>query len=171
VTTRHRTSTLDKGLESARQELSALEREGAERDGLQQAEYRRRMEVKADSFRPKLARFLNLFSQVRELDDDWRRQVFRGEEPFDPEVEHAVRTLYAVWFAYSPMYQEHAEYLNRHTGNLNEELDALGRQKREADRALRTWEPPVPSAGPSFRAQSLSAETTARLRELFRGKA
>jgi hypothetical protein len=167
IDTQHRTSDLDRDLETARRGFSALEREEAELSARQEEEHQRWIERKATKFRPPLELFLKVFPLIRELDDDWRGQVFRGRVAFDPKTEGSIRTLYAVWLGYSQMFVEKAEYLGRHGSNFDAELDRLGRYRREADKLLRAWEPPVPSLAPSFRSPPLSAETTARLRELF----
>ena len=165
--TQHRSSALNQDLETARREFSAFEREEANLHTRQQEEYRRWIEEKAAKFRPPLELFLKVFPLIRELDDTWRKQVFRGQEEFNPATEGSIRTLYAVWLGYSQMFQEKAEYLIRQGADFDTELDRLGRHKREADKLLRAWEPPVLSGIPSFRPQPLSAEATARLRELF----
>ena len=68
------------------------------------------------------------------------------------------------------MFVEEAEYLTRHGGDFEDELALLGKYAREAANRVRSWEPPAPSVGPSFRTPPLSAETTARLRAMFPDK-
>jgi hypothetical protein len=169
IDTQHRTSDLDKELESARREFAALERENRLSTQAQEAEYQRWIEGKAARFRTPLGLFVRVFSLIQDLDDTWRRQVFRGQEAFNPQTERAVRNLYAIWLGYSQMFQEKAEYLARQGINFDDALSELGRHQREADRLLRTWESPVLAQGPSFRSTVVSPEGTARFRELFPG--
>jgi hypothetical protein len=169
--TRRRSCDLDQELEKTHREFSALEREETEKAAHYQAEYRQWLARKDTRFRESLGRFLEVFPQIRELDDDWRRQVSRGEQDYDDGIERSLRTLYAVWLGLSQLFQSKAEYLTRHGWDLESALDRLGRYRREVDRLLRVWEPPEPSRHPSFRTPPLSTETTARIRELFPGKA
>jgi hypothetical protein len=111
-----------------------------------------------------------VFPRIREFDDAWRREVTRGQQAFDPQVERALRNLYAIWLGISQLFQSNAEYLSRHGCDFETELNQLGSYRREADRVLRTWGPPVLARAPSFRTPPLSEETTARIRELFPGK-
>jgi hypothetical protein len=170
IDTQHRTCALDRDLETARKEFSALEREELDPPARHQAEHQPWIEQRAAKFRTALELFLAVLPLLREVDDAWRQQVFRGQEAFNPATEGSIRTLYGVWLGYSQMFQEKAEYLGRHGLDFEPDLDKLGRYRREADRLLRTWEPPVPSLAPSFRPAPLSPETTARLRELFPDK-
>jgi hypothetical protein len=165
--TPHRTSDLDRELELARREVSALEREQAEAQARQAQEYQQFLQDKAVKFRHVLDVYLNVYRMIRELDDTWRRQVYRGVERFDERTESAVRSLYGLWVAYSGMFEEKAAYFGRHGSKFDAELDAIGRNKREADQVLRTWEPPLKTSAPSFRPMLLSADETARLRDMF----
>jgi hypothetical protein len=167
-TTRRRTSDLDSSLERARRELADLERLEAEETARKQAETRRWYEQKWEKFKPTFDRFLALYPMIRELDDDWRREVFCGREPFDEQIDQIMRGLYALWLTYSRMYKERAEFLGRNLPNtIDESLDLLGKYAREGNRLLRAWEPPVLSRGPSFRAPVLSPEAAARFKEMF----
>jgi hypothetical protein len=168
--TRRRSSSLDEELDKTHREFSELEREETEQATRQQADYRQWLARKDTRFRESLGRFLELFPQIRELDDDWRRQVSRGEQEFDVAVERSLRTLYAVWLGFSQLFQSKAEFLARHGSDFESALDHLGRYRRVADRLLRIWTPPMLSRHPSFRTPPLSAEATARIRELFPGK-
>ena len=145
-----------------------MEREEARLLAGQQAEHRPWIVRKASRFRPVVELFLNVFPLIREVEDAWRRQVFTGQEAFNPRTEGAVRNLYAVWLGYSSIFQEAAEYLSRHGEDFEADLDRLGRRRREADRLLRGWESPVLSQGPSFRTPPLSEEASGRLREMLR---
>ena len=166
--TRCRTNDLDNHMERARRELSELERMEAEETARRQAEVRRWYEQKWEKFEPTLERFLNLYPMIRELDDDWRRDVFCGRDPFDEQIDQLVRGLYALWLSYNRMFQERAEFLGRHLpGVLDSALDRLATYAREGDRLLRAWEPPLLSRGPSFRAPVLSPTATARYEEMF----
>jgi hypothetical protein len=169
-TTRRRTSDLDKNLERARRELAELERGEAEEAARKETEIRRWYEQRWENFKPKLEWFLGFFPMIRELEDDWRRDVFCGRDQLDEQTDQAVRGLYALWLAYSRMYREKAEFLGRNLPNaIDEFLDRLGRSAREGDRLLRAWEPPVLSRGPSFRAPVLSPEAAARFKAMFPG--
>jgi hypothetical protein len=169
--TRSRTSDLDQELETARREFSVLERQEAKQGPNQQAEYRRWLAQKETRCRAPLSRFLKVFTLIREFDDDWRREVTRGQETLYCEVERELCNLYAIWLGISQLFHSNAEKLSRHGCEFENEMDHLGRYRREADRLLRTWEPPVLSNVPSFRTPPLSAETTARIRELCAGQA
>jgi hypothetical protein len=68
------------------------------------------------------------------------------------------------------MFVEEAEYLGRHGADFENDLARLGKYAREAANLVRSWEPPVPSLGPSFRTPPLSPETTAQLRAMFPDK-
>ena len=150
---------IDGDLEIARREFAAWDRdEGRPADGLA---------GKVVHFRAPLARFLGIYPLIREADDAWRRAVFQARRPFDSHTDETVRKLYAVWLGYSRMFVEEAEYLTRHGGDFEDELARLSKFAREAANRVRSWEPPAPSMGPSFRTPSLSAETTARLRAMF----
>ena len=97
----------------------------------------------------------------------WRRDVFCGKVPFDENTERQLRSLYGLWVAYCDMFEEYANFLDRHGSKLGRHLDMISRNKREAGQLLRTWSPPVRSSAPSFVGTTLSAESTARLREMF----
>ena len=166
--TRRRTSDLDNHMEKARRELSALERMEAEEAARKQAEVRLWYEHKWEKFKPTLDRFLDLYPMIRELDDDWRRDVFCGRDTFDEQTDQLVRGLYAVWLSYSRMFREKAEFLGRNLPVvLDESLDKIAKYSREGDRLLRAWEPPELSRGPSFRAPVLSPAAAARFKEMF----
>jgi hypothetical protein len=155
---------LDRDLEAARREFAAMERDEGRTD--------KRVAVaqKAGKFRGPLALFLGVYPLIREADDAWRRSVFQARQPFDANTDEAVRKLYAVWLGYSRMFVEEAEYLGRRGADFEDDLVRLGKYVREAANLLRSWEPPTPSLGPSFRTPPLSAETTARLRAMFPDK-
>jgi hypothetical protein len=166
--TLRRSSDLDNHMERARRELVEFQRLEAEEFARRQAETRRWYEWNWEKFKPQLERFLGFFSEIRELEDDWRRDVFCGRAPFEERSDQIVRGLYALWLFYSRMFKEKAEFLGRNLpGVLDESLDRLVRSVREGDRLLRAWEPPVLSRGPSFRAPVLSPEATARFKEMF----
>jgi hypothetical protein len=166
--TRRRTSDLDNNLETARRELAALERTEAEEITRRQAELHRWYERKLEQFAPTLERFLSCFPMIRDLDNDWRRDVFCGREQVEQETEQAIRGLYGLWLSYSRMFKEKAEYLARHLlGKLDDSLALLEKCAREGDRILRGWEPPLLSRGYSFRAPALSQEAAARFDEMF----
>jgi hypothetical protein len=165
--TRRRSSDIDGRMEKARRELSEFESIEAEEAARQLAETRILFERKWEKFRPTLEQFLELFPQIRQVDDDWRRDVFCGREPFEPQMDQLVRGLYAVWLSYRRMFEEKAEFLGRHLHGVPDgHLDRLARFAREADRLLRAWESPVLSRGPSFRAPALSANAAARFKEI-----
>ncbi len=166
--TRRRTSDLGNDMERARRELAELERMEADAVAHRQAEIRRWYERKWETFKPTMERFLGLFPMIREVEDDWRRDVFCGRAELDEQTDQIVRGLYALWLFYSRMFKEKAEFLGRNLpGTLDESLDRLVRSVREGDRLLRAWESPVLSRGLSFRAPVLSPEAAARFREMF----
>jgi hypothetical protein len=166
--TRRRSSDLDTNMQETRRKLAELERMEAEEAARKQAEAREFYLRKWQKFEPALERFLGFFPMIREVDADWRRDVFCGHEQFEPQVDQVVRGLYAIWLVYSRMFREEAEYLGRHLpGKLDESLDRLAKHAREGDRILRAWEQPVLSRGYSFRAPPLSPEAAARFDQLF----
>jgi hypothetical protein len=166
--TRRRSSDLDNDMERARRELVELERMEAEESARKQAEVRRWFEQKWEKLKPTLERFLALFPMIREVDDDWRRDVFCGRVPLDEQTDQVVRGLYALWLFYSRLFKEKAEFLGRNLpGVPDESLDRLIKYAREGDRLLRAWERPQLSRGPSFRSAELSPEAAARIKNIL----
>jgi hypothetical protein len=167
IDTKDRTSNLDNDLETARRQFSALEREEAEARERERAACQRWIEQKAAKFRRPLELFLSVFPMIEELNEQWRERVFRGQEPFDPEMEKPIRNLFAIWLGYCPMFLERAEYLNRNGADFEAELNKLMKFKREADKVLRAWEAPELSAAFGLRDIKLTKEQTRELRELM----
>ena len=166
TTTQTRTGGLDRDMEAARRNVFALD--VAEREN-QRDDFEVWLRGKTGEFASALRSYLEVYDHIRELDDGWRTQVLRGVEAFDPATDREIRGLYGIWVAISEMFEEKAVYFRRHGGAFDAESDAIERNKLEAFGLLRAWKCPTLSASPSFRAASLSAETTAHVRELFPG--
>ncbi len=167
--TRRRTTALDRDLETARREVSQIEREEAEQETRERVEYRQWIRRTEEKFRPALNLYLSVYPLIKDLDDAWRTGVFRGTENFDQDTERAVRSLFGLWAAYSDMFAEKGAFLIRHGCNFAADLDRISSHKREALETLRSWEPPVVSLIPSLRETRLSPEGVAKVRDLLPG--
>ena len=172
MTARKQASNLNIDLSSARRTLNELERQLARREEKQEAEYRDWIKAKADTFREVLTVILGVFPLIKQLDNDWRREVFCGKQEADPEVEEGIYTLFALLHTFSlheSKLAEKARYYARHgyACDFAPQIEALVRFGEEAEAVLRAWESPALSSAPSFRTPPLNAETSARLRELL----
>jgi hypothetical protein len=155
-------------LETARRELMKFERSEAQEIAHRNVGTVRSAGEAWKKFKPLMDQFLGLFPNIQSLELEWRRDVFCGREQFDEKMDQATRSLYGLWFSYSLMFKEKAEFLGRHLPGIpDESLDTIVRNTRTVDRLLRAWEPPVLSRGYSFRAPPLSPEAAARFKEIF----
>ena len=111
--------------------------------------------------------FLAVYEKIRELNRLWRRNVFRGDEPFSPEMDASLRGLFAVWCLLSDPIREKAEYFERHGANFNQSFSRLAEYTREAKQTYRTWESPALSSSPALRTLKIAKEDLAWARSLF----
>jgi hypothetical protein len=172
--TRHRTDELDRQLEESYQSVrKATPREWGDEeqsDEERPAEHQRYLKSEAEFVKPRLATFLSLFVLIRQFEQDWRENVFKRREKFDPLTDKAIRALYSNWLGSCLAIRGRIEYLNRHTKLFQTDLVQLEMCKSEAESLLKYWEPPVLSSAPSLRTPPLSPETMDNIRKLFPGK-
>ena len=170
--TRTRISGLQRDLRQADQKLKELEREEDRRKAKEDAEYRTLIAKKAQELRAALTAILDVFPDLKDAENDWRRDVFCGKAPAEQEEEQSFYTVYALWHAIAlrrPKIAERTEYFRRHgsTEDFAPLLDGLVKMGEEAKTILQNWETPVVSSSPSLRTASLSAEASAHLRDIL----
>ena len=105
----------------------------------------------------------NLFHMLREREEAWRDQVFRGVAAFSPEDEFDHRERYTRWL-------EVTERTLLTIGQSVVEI-AVAEQLRsriaEAKRILENWQSPRLSLAIGLREMTLSAESAAELDQLI----
>ncbi len=156
---------LDEEMENIRRSVVSSENE-ADRPKSRSG-YAQEMIEKSVEFNGQFQLFLAIFDRIRELNGDWRKNVFRGDELFSATTDANVRSLFALWSFLSDPIRERAEYFERHGATFKDAFSRLAEYAREAKQALRTWESPAPSSAPALRTHKVAQGDLNWARSLF----
>jgi len=114
-----------------------------------------------------LARAVELFRVIRELDETWRANVFRGVEPFKPEDYQNMTDLYTRWLG---LYDLMAPKLQHYEEQYRDGVEGAEEYRQccaEAREILATSEPPTLSKAIGLREQSISHQASSKIREML----
>ena len=106
---------------------------------------------------------LNIFQTLREREDDWREQVFRGTVAFVPDDDLDYRNRYSNWLATTKEVVADALPDLEREFTLVNGASELRERAQEAERILSEWQPPHLSAAVGLREMILPAEGAAQL--------
>ena len=107
----------------------------------------------------------NLFLMLREREEAWRDQVFRGATTFSPEDDADQRERYSRWL----------EATERTLSTMGQSAGTIAGGERlrgrvaEANRILENWHSPSLSSAVGLREMTLSAESADELDQLISG--
>ncbi len=102
---------------------------------------------------------LGLFDVLHDSYRDWRRCVFRGEEPFSAEVNQSMRDSFQKWLAVSDEIRGEIASFQRHGVPLDEYLTAdLQSRAEQARGILAEWSPPALSTAVGLRTCRVTRE-------------
>ena len=103
---------------------------------------------------------LGLFEVLHESYRDWRRRVFRGEEPFSAEVDRKhPRWLPVEWLAVSDEIRGEIAAFQQHGVPIDEDLTTeLQTRKEKARGILAEWRPPELSTAVGMRTCRVTRE-------------
>jgi len=103
----------------------------------------------------------NLFPMLRDREEAWRDEVFRGAVPFSSEDDLDHRERYTRWL----------EASEQTLSGIGPSVGAAQLRTRvaEAKRLLESWQSPRLSSAVGLRDMTLSAESAAELEELLAG--